>query len=59
MRIIAASFLPLSLTGLDTRSGRHTIEVADIGTCLESPLMAEAVEKVGADKFCATIVPVS
>ncbi len=28
----------------------------DIGTCLESPLMAEAVEEVGADKFCATIV---
>ena len=29
------------------------------GTCVESPLMAEAVEEVGADRFFATINPIN
>ena len=32
--------------------------VLDLLRQRQSPLMAEAVEEVGADRFCATIVPV-
>jgi hypothetical protein len=42
-----------------TRLADVRFQAADLHECpCEQPLVAEGVEELGADRFCATIVPV-
>ncbi len=61
--LVRGFFFLLRLLGDDAPYGSHLRYIGATDRCRwvggECPLLAEAVEKVGTIKFCATIVPVS